>query len=110
MDVIALSGSVLISIPTSLRGDYSKNGQGDTGYIKGIITEKEIPVSRRVMCYHRATGILVGSVWSGVDGGYTFTDLIADVDYFITAVDEHVDAVQYNAVTQDLVTASEVII
>ncbi len=110
MEFIKLADALVARLPVYLQGNNANTGQGDTGYITGIITEKEIPVSRRVMCYHRLTGDLVGKTWSGIDGSYTFTDLIADVEYFVTSIDENVDAVQYNAVTQDLVAASEVIL
>lgn len=110
MNVITLSSAVLIKLPASLRGDSIRSGQGETGYIKGVVTEKAIPVSRRVLCYHRLSGGLVGSVWSDDNGNYVFNELIAGVDYFVTAVDQNIDAVQYNAVTQDLITASEVIL
>ena len=63
---------------------------------------------RRVMCYHRLTGALLATTISSADGSYRFDDLIAGVKYFITSVDENNDGVQYNAVTQDLITASEV--
>lgn len=110
MNVTVLRGATSIKLPASLRGNLIKNGQGETGYIKGIVTEKTVPVSRRVLCYHRLSGGLVGSVWSDSNGNYTFTELIAGVEYFVTAVDQNKDAVQYNAVTQDLVVASEVIL
>lgn len=110
MTTISLSGAVLIPLPVSLHGDYSKNGQGDTGYIKGIVTERTVPVSRRVLCYHRLTGELVASTWSALDGSYQLDNLVASAAYFVTSLDENTDAVQYNAVTQDLVVASEVIL
>lgn len=99
---------VIIPLPVSLRKSQTKNGQGDNGYITGVVTEKETTVSRRVMCYHRLTGDLLASTWSKPDGSYRFNNLIAGVKYFITSVDENNDSIQYNAVTQDLITASEV--
>ena len=82
--------------------------RGSDGYIKGIVTEGTNPVARRVMCYHRRTGVLINTTLSDSAGGYRFDNLIAGVKYFVTSVDENNDAVQYNAVTQDLITASEV--
>lgn len=82
--------------------------RGDDGYIKGIVTEGANPVVRRVMCYHRRTGALIDSTLSDSNGNYRFDNLIAGIKYFVTSVDENKDAVQYNAVTQDLITASEV--
>lgn len=97
-----------INIPAILRGDYIKNGQGDRGYITGIITEQSLPVSRRVFCYHRLTGMLVADELSMADGSYRFDGLVAGVKYYITSIDENNDGIQHNAVTQDLVIASEV--
>lgn len=109
MNAIALGSAVLITLPAGLRGDNIKNGQGDTGYIKGKTTEKGVPVSRRVMCYHRLTGELVASTWSELDGSYQLNGLVSNVAYFVTSIDENNDSVQYNAVTQDLIVASEVV-
>lgn len=108
MNFISLSGALTVIPPVALLVNNTNAGQGDTGYIKGIVTENKAPVSRRVMCYHRLSGELVNSVWSKSDGGYYIDGLIAGVTYFVTSVDESGDGVQYNAVTQDLVTASEV--
>ena len=89
---------------------YKKSqGEGADGRIVGVVTENGIAVSRRVMCYHRKSGALVRTVISGTDGSYELNGLVAGVKYFVTSVDENNDAVQYNAVTQDLITASEVI-
>lgn len=108
MDITIMRGLVVIPLPVSLRKSQTKNGQGDDGYIAGFVTEQDISVSRRVMCYHRLTGDLLASTWSKPDGSYRFNNLIAGVKYFITSVDENNDGIQYNAVTQDLITASEV--
>ena len=87
----------------------SAAGKGANGYISGIVTELGVVVSRRVNCYHRMSGILVSSVWSDNNGKYRFDGLIAGVKYYVTSLDSNDDAVQYNAVTQDLITASEAI-
>lgn len=83
-------------------------GQGSTGYIAGVVTELGVGVSRRVMCYHRMSGILVTSTTSSSNGAYRLNGLIAGVKYYVTSIDESNDGIQYNAVTQDLITASEV--
>lgn len=88
---------------------FAKQGEGADGFITGIVTEKELPVIRRVMCYHRKSGKLLKTTWSDINGHYRFDGLVANLAYFITSVDENADAVQYNAVTQDLIAASEVI-
>lgn len=97
-----------VQVPNRLQFITLKNGQGDNGYISGVVTENSLPVSRRVMCYHRLTGDLLASTWSKADGSYRFDNLIAGVKYYITSLDENNDGIQYNAVTQDLITASEV--
>lgn len=98
-----------IQVPNRLKFITLKNGQGDDGYISGIVTENSLPVSRRVMCYHRLTGIWLATTSSGDDGVYRFDGLVAGVKYFITSLDEADDGIQYNAVTQDLIVASEVL-
>lgn len=82
------------------------SGIGRGGYIAGRVFEKEIPVSRRVLCYHRRTGNLVNSTYSDIGGNYRFDDLEPNANYFVVALDENNDAVQYNAVVQDLIAAS----
>lgn len=81
-------------------------GQGADGYIANKVLEDGVPVSRRVMCYHRKSGILVNSTWSDSNGDYRIDSLIAGVTYYLTALDENGDEEQYNAVTQDLIVAS----
>lgn len=82
------------------------SGIGRGGFIAGRVFEKEIPVSRRVLCYHRRTGNLVHYTYSDIDGNYRFDDLEPNANYFVVALDENNDAVQYNAVVQDLIAAS----
>lgn len=108
MSAISLKAIRIGKLPAKFRVDTLLSGGGDTGYIAGIVTELGIPVSRRVMCYHRLTGTLLGATYSDENGAYRFEGLIAGVKYFVTSVDESKGAVQYNAVTQDLITASEV--
>lgn len=108
MNTSYISKPVVIITPLKSRLSTILNGQGDNGYIVGVVTELSLPVVRRVMCYHRLTGLLLYTTWSKTDGSYRFDGLVAGVKYFITSVDNNNDAVQYNAVTQDLITASEV--
>lgn len=82
------------------------SGIGRGGYISGRVSEKGIPVSRRVLCYHRRTGNLVNSTYSDIDGNYRFDDLEPNANYFVVSLDENNDSVQYNAVVQDLIAAS----
>lgn len=88
---------------------YSRVGEGVNGTISGVVTELGSPVTKRVMCYHRYSGRLTAISYSNSNGEYRFNNLIKGVKYFITSVDENNDAIQYNAVTQDLITASEVV-
>lgn len=108
MDMVFINKPLAFAAPISAYNNLLKAGQGDNGYIAGFVTELSLPVVRRVMCYHRLTGLLLYTTWSGTDGSYRFDGLIAGVKYFITSIDNNNDAVQYNAVTQDLITASEV--
>ena len=98
------------STPSWLRREVTYLGQGVTGFIEGLVTEKNIPVSRRVMVYHRLSGRLSAQSVSGVDGKYKVFGLVAGVSYFVTSVDRSGDEVVYNAVTKDLITASEVVV
>lgn len=108
MGMVFIKNPIAFAAPISVYGNTLKAGQGNNGYITGIVTELSLPVIRRVMCYHRQTGLLLATDWSKDDGSYRFDGLIAGAKYFITSVDNNNDAVQYNAVTQDLIVASEV--
>lgn len=99
---------ITAKIPVRLRVDTATDGEGDTGRIVGIVTEKEIPVRRRVFCYYRKSGRLISTTMSSSNGHYEFTGLIAGAKYFVTSLDENNDATQYNAVVQDLIIADEV--
>lgn len=98
----------LVGVPQVIARLTYIDGQGTTGYIKGKVTENGIGVARRVMCYRRRTGVLLYQTTSDSNGDYRIDGLIAGLKYFVTSIDENKDAVQYNAVTQDLITASEV--
>jgi|26BtaG_2_1085354.scaffolds.fasta_scaffold00042_22 hypothetical protein len=94
------------NLPISSRvGALFKNGYGDNGYISGRVTELGMPVVRRVMCYHRHSGALMGVTKSKSDGTYLFKNLLAGSYYFVVSLDENEDEVQYNLVAQDKVIA-----
>lgn len=99
---------LLIGVPRAIQILTEIDGQGTNGYIKGKVTENNIGVSRRVMCYRRRTGVLLYKTMSDENGDYYIGGLIAGLKYFVTSIDENEDSMQYNAVTQDLITASEV--
>lgn len=99
---------ILASVPISLARLSYIDGQGVSGYIQGKVTENGIGVARRVMCYRRRTGILLYKTISDENGDYRIDGLIAGLKYYVTSIDENNDGTQYNAVTQDLITASEV--
>lgn len=104
-----LDSAITGKLAKSIVNDFAKKGSGDNGFIQGVVTEQGVGVSRRVMCYHRMSGILVSSLLSSPSGNYQFDNLVAGVMYYITSLDESDGSTQYNAVTQDLITASEVI-
>lgn len=86
-----------------------KQGRGRYAAISGVIMENNIPVSRRVFCYLRRSGALIGITRSDENGNYQFTDLSLKANYYIVSLDENGDAQQYNAVVQDLITPNEVL-
>lgn len=94
--------------PMSLRLPYLNNvpnasiGQGQGGFIRGRTLEKDVPISRRVMCYHRRTGELISKTWSDADGYFTFENLEPGIELYITSIDSDGNRA---AVTQDLLTA-----
>lgn len=102
----------IVSDPTILRLSHShnattaSNGQGDAGFIKGRTLEKDIPVSRRVMCYHKRTGALIAKTWSDSEGYFEFNNLEPGLELYITSIDNDGNAVNHTAVTQDLLTAN----
>lgn len=105
---LKLDENILIGkTPIILRQNLIQKGQGDNGFIAGKVTEQGLPVIRRVACYHRMSGALIDTTWSDINGNYRFDNLVAGVKYFVTSLDENKDNTQYNAVTQDLITASE---
>ena len=101
-----------VTKPMSLRlsHDYNtnvaSNGQGDGGFIKGRTLEKNVPVSRRVMCYHKRTGALIAKTWSDSEGYFEFNNLEPGLALYITSIDNDGNVVNHAAVTQDLLTAN----
>ncbi|MEK6203269.1 MAG: hypothetical protein N2B04_04365 [Psychrobacter sp.] len=78
------------------------------GVITGKILEQGVPVSRRVLCHQRDTGVLAGSTWSDANGDYVFNGLDDSKKYYVVSLDEDMSTTQYNAVVQDLIPANEV--
>lgn len=107
---IFVSGAILsMRLPHANNVNVSRDGQGNTGFIKGRTLEKDLPVSRRVMCYHRRTGNLIAKTWSDNDGYFEFNNLEPNVSLYITSIDNDGNVVNHAAVTQDLLTAHELI-
>lgn len=79
-----------------------------SGSISGKVLEQGVPVSRRVLCHQRDTGVLVGSTWSDANGDYVIDGLDESKKYYIVSLDEDMSTTQYNAVVQDLIPANEV--
>lgn len=85
--------------------ETASDGQGESGFIKGRTLEKNVPVSRRVMCYHKRTGRLIAKTWSDSEGYFEFNNLEPGVELYITSIDNDGGVVNHAAVTQDLLTA-----
>lgn len=101
-------GLVNIKTPYQLNSDFNIGGTGVGGYITGQVLENNVPVSRRVMCYHRRTGSLIAKTWSSEDGNFRFDGLEPGIDLFLTSVNDMGLAVPFNAVTNDLVVSKYV--
>lgn len=91
------SGSGQSSIP-------SGSGLTGNGSITGRVFENGTPVSRRVMLYDRATGAYAGQVRSNDNGDYKFKRTNENLTYFVIAIDDNKDDIQYNLVGQDLLS------
>lgn len=76
------------------------------GSISGKVLENGLPVSRRVMLYNRATGAYAGQVRSDSSGNYKFKRTNEDLTYFVIAIDDNKDDIQYNLVGQDLLAGN----
>lgn len=69
-------------------------GVGREGYISGVIYEQisepkplKLPVQRRVLLYHQASGVLVKQTLSKMDGTYLFKHLALETDFMLVAID-----------------------
>lgn len=74
------------------------------GSISGIVLEKGVPVSRRVMLYERVSGTLFGQTQSNSTGHFTFDKTKEDLTYFAISLDETQDEIQYNLAGKDLLS------
>lgn len=94
-----------IKTPHQLNSDFNISGTGVGGYIAGQVLEKGVPVSRRVMCYHRRTGSLIAKTWSSEEGNFRFDGLEPGIGLFLTSVNDMGLTIPFNAVTNDLVVS-----
>lgn len=85
-------------------------GKGQNGFIRNKVLEQGNPVSRRVICLHRSSGLFVDQTWSDKNGVYEFNNLEAGVKYILLSIDENNDGKQWNVVGQDLVEAEKYVI
>ena len=111
MAVTAITSiGLAIKVKSYRRSNSDRINRGNSkGAITGKTLEQGQPVSRRVLCHQRDTGALVASTWSNANGDYVFKGLDNTKKYYVVALDEDMSAIQYNAVVQDLIPASEVI-
>lgn len=91
-------------IPPSMNNTQARDGQDNSGFIAGRVLEKGLPVSRRVMCYHRRTGELLATTRSDADGYFRFDRLVEGIKVYVTSIDDNDDSVQHKAVTGDYIT------
>lgn len=80
--------------------------QKGSGSVSGMVTEKRVPVSRRVMLYERDSGIFFGQIQSSIDGKFTFNNTKETLSYFAIAIDENQDGNHYNLARQDLINGN----
>lgn len=111
MDVDIVNRTGLININKRYsRGSVTLSNKGKSkGVITGKVLEQGTPVSRRVLCHQRDTGVLVGSTWSDVNGDYIINGLDDSKKYYVVSLDEDMSTTQYNAVVQDLIPTNEVL-
>jgi hypothetical protein len=74
--------------------------QGGAGLIQGIVDVENVPASRKVRLYDRATGVFVAETTSSVTGNYEFRDIDETREYFAVSHD-HFRI--YNAVISDMI-------
>lgn len=106
MPIINSNKPKIFRLPLVYRNN-TVNGTGENGFIEGRILNKGVPVSRRVMCFHRRTGQLISTCWSDADGYYRFDNLTAGIKVFITSVDDTVASTMQKAVTGDFITVAD---
>ncbi len=70
------------------------------GSIEGVVTVNNVPASKQVRLYDKASGALVAQTQSAASGGYAFTGIDAAREYFVVS---HDNACQYNAVVSDMI-------
>lgn len=104
--IFASSKVASLRLPHITNTEVARDGQGQGGVIKGRTLEKGLPVSRRVMCYHRRTGNLIMKTWSDKDGYFIFDNLEPNIELYITSIDNNGNVLNHEAVTQDLLTAN----
>ena len=88
--------------------DMQLSGQGNSGYIEGIVTSSGVAVVRRVLCYHRYSGRLIGETTSDEEGRYRINNLQKETKYFLVSINDKVVLGEANLVVNDLVTATEI--
>lgn len=96
--IFKLKPKVPIYVPSGIVA----NKYYGTGSISGLVRENGTPVKRRVNLHARPTGIVVASVWSGLDGKYSFTKINKSYKYYAVSIDESGGVKQYPAQVQDL--------
>ena len=95
----------LMRIPHELNWNTAVNGKGVGGFVVGQVLENGVPISSRVMCYHRRTGTLIAKTWSDAEGNFRFDDLEPGVSLFLTTVNDKGLLIPFNAVTEDLIVS-----
>lgn len=93
-----------IALAPSVIFEFINDGQGDAGFIEGQVLENGLPVSRRVMCYHRRTGMLIKHTRSSDSGYFRFDGLASGIKVFIASIDDSGGSVMHKAVIGDFIT------
>ena len=77
-------------------------------YFSGYITEKDIPVSRKVSVYDRVTGGLEDTTTSSGSNGYYYLETTTSGTHFIVSFDDD-EGEDYNALILDKLIPQEVV-
>lgn len=109
IETVGVYPDLVVALKPNVRSIESLSVLTYSGVITGKILEQGVPVSRRVLCHQRDTGVLAGSTWSDVNGDYVFNGLDDSKKYYIVSLDEDMSTTQYNAVVQDLIPAKELL-